>query len=300
MSPAPSGTTAPLAFDDLIITAASESYTSQLLSFLGSLHCNWPDHPPVLVYDLGLAPATIQSIQAAGFHVRMIPPFAPHWRQHYTWKLWCLQDAPAKRVLWLDAGCCVLRPCPEILQIVSQQGYFGLPNHRPLELEASEAACEGCGVSPDFRKNKIVVTAAVFGFLRGTVGETAVNEAYQVGLTERFIRATRPEHRWEQAILSLQLYKLIHPLVLCDAATYFFEDLQARFTTHRIWAARRNMHMRDRRFFAASLEGPAKPHRPRASHKLTLWYRVAWQTKVALDGAKNLLKPGPKVSDGVK
>ena len=290
----------PIAFDDLIITAASESYTPQLLSLLGSLHCNWPGHPPVMVYDLGLGQETIQRIEAAGFHVRAIPAFAPHWRQHYTWKLWCLQDAPARRVLWLDAGCCVLHPCPEILDILTKQGYFGLPNHRPLALEASEEACGGCGVPPGFREGKVTVTAAVVGFLRGSVGETVIHEAYTVGLTERYIRATRREHRWEQAILSLQLYKHIHPLMLCDAATYFFEDLAARFTTHKIWAARRNMHFRDRRFFAASLDRPARPHIPEASHKLTLWYRAAWQSKVAIDSAKSLLKPGPKVSDGVK
>jgi hypothetical protein len=289
-----------VSFDDLIITAASESYTAQLLSMLGSLRCNWPEHPPVLVYDLGLSEETTGFLAKAGFEVRKIPPFAPHWRQHYTWKLWCMHDAPAKRVLWLDAGCCVLRPIPEILDIVSAQGYFGLPNARPLEIEASEAACEGCGVSPDFRKGKVVVTAAVLGFLRGSKAEQVIEEAYSVGLTERFIRATRPEHRWEQAILSLQMYKHITPLILCDADTYFNEDWHARFTTQSIWAARRAMHFRDRRYFAASLTGPAHPHLPGPSHKLTLWYRTAWGVKVALDYVKNIFRGGAKLPDGVK
>jgi hypothetical protein len=211
-----------------------------------------------------------------------------------------MHDAPAQRVLWLDAGCCVLRPVPEILEIVSAQGYFGLPNHRPLALEASEAACEGCGVAPAFRDGKVTVTAAVFGFLRGAIGERAVEAAYQVGLTERFIRATRREHRWEQAILSLQLYKHISPLVLCDASSYFFEDMAARFEAHSIWAARRTMHPRDRRYFAASLTQPPQPHIPGASHKLTWWYRSAWRTKVALDAVKRVFRPVPDVADGVK
>ncbi len=287
--------------DELIITAASESYAAQLLAMLGSLRCNWPNHPQVLVYDLGLSSATTDFLRTAGIDVRFVPPFVSHWRQHYTWKLWCLQDAPANKVLWLDAGCCILRPVPEILEITKAQGYFLLPNYRPLELEASEAACEGCGVTPDFRVGKVTVTAAVVGFLRGSTAEQAINEAYEAGRTEYFIKATRPEHRWEQALLSLQFYKHLKPLVLCDAGSYFNEDLAARFATHSIWAARRNMHFRDRRYFAASLQGgPSHPHLPEPSHKLTLWYRSAWRAKALLNGAMDVLSANKKVPDGVK
>jgi hypothetical protein len=268
---------------DLIITAASEKYTQPLLAFLGSLRCNWPAHPPVRIYDIDLSQRTTEFLRSTGYDVRKIPAFVPHWRQHYSWKLWCMSDASAERVLWLDAGCCILRPFPEVFDIIEQQGYFALPNYCSLEIEASEQACEGCGVAPEFRVGKVTVTAAVFGFRRGSAAHRVVDEAIEVAKTERFIKASKPWHRWEQAILSLLLYREISPLVLCDGSLYFYEERKnPKFVMQSIWAARRHMHYKDKKFFAASIIGPASPHVPRPSHKETLWYWAARQPKVAL------------------
>ena len=285
---------------ELIITAASESYRPQLLSLLGSLRCNWPDHPPVMVYDMGLRDGTDELLRDAGFAVRKIPPFVPHWRKHYTWKPWCMQDASAERVLWLDAGCCVLRPLPEIFDIVGHQGYFALPNYRPLEIEASPEACEGCGVPPDFRVGKVSLTAAVFGFRRGSDAHRVVQQAAKVAETERFIKATKPWHRWEQAILSLLMYREISPLILCDGSLYFYENLRPEFVMHSIWAARRQMHYKDKQFYASRLVGPTAPHLPRASHKEALWYKTARQPKAAFDALVAHFGKRKKEIDGVK
>ena len=263
-------------FKELIVTAASESYAAQLLALIGSLNCNWPGHPDILVYDIGLQPATVDTLRASRILVEAVPPFCPHWRKHYTWKLWCWNHAPAERVFWLDAGCCVLRPMPEVFEIIDQLGYFAIPNRFWLEAEASEEACRGCGVSPEFRKNKGTVAAGIFGFRRGTIAERVVQEALVVGVTEKYIMSYSQAHRWEQSLLSLLLYKHIHPLILCDGTVYGYGDLRAVFSTHAIWAARRSMHPEDRRYFASCLKGTAQPHRPRSSHKGALWYRAAW------------------------
>jgi hypothetical protein len=287
-------------YRNLIITAASESYRFQLLALLGSLRCNWPEHPPVMVYDMGLREGTSELLREAGFNVRAIPPFVPHWRKHYTWKLWCMNDAPAECVLWLDAGDCILRPVPEVFEIVRKQGYFAVPNYRPLEIEASEDACEGCGVPPDFRVGKVSLAGGVFGFLRGSVAEKIVQECLDVALTERYIKASQPWHRHDQSILSLLMYRDILPLILCDGTTYFCEDLAAEFTTHAIWAGRRYMHYKDLRFFASCISGPVSPHLPRSSHKLTLWFKSALQVKIALNAMLRLLGRHKGSNDGVK
>jgi len=287
-------------YQDLIVTAASESYRPQLLSLLGSMRCNWPSHPPVMVYDMGLREETGQLLRQAGFDVRVIPPFVPHWRKHYTWKPWCMNDAPAERVLWMDAGCCVLRPFPEIFNIIEKQGYFALPNYRPLEIEASEEACEGCGVPPEFRVGKISLAATLFGFLRGSSAESVVQECLKVALTERYIKASEPWHRHDQAILSLLMYRDISPLILCDGTIYLYEDPRAKFTTHSIWAARRFMHYKDMRFFASCLLGPASPHLPQASHKMTWWYRSAWRAKRALRAMRRLVSGDRGLMEGIR
>lgn len=287
-------------YRDLIVTAASETYRPQLISFLGSLRCNWPDHPPVMVYDIGLSEGTLQLLRQAGFEVRAIPHFAPHWRKHYTWKLWCMNDAPGDRVFYLDAGCCILRSMPEVFEIISQQGYFCVPNYEPLEIEASDDACEGCGVPAPFRVGKVSLAAGVFGFLRGSVAEHVVQECLRVASTERYIMATKPEHRCDQSILSLLMYREVSPLIMCDGRIYFCEDLAAKFTTHAIWAARRNMHYKDKRFFASCLKGPVYPHIPRASHRLTLWHRGARIPKAAIRALMRLLGRGRGPSEYVK
>ena len=287
---------------NLIITAASESYKAQLIAFLASLRCNWPDHPPVRIYDMGLSPASLALLGRAGFEVHTIPPFVSHWRKHYTWKPWCMADAApaAERILWIDAGCCILRPLPEIFEIIGQQGYFALPNYRPLDIEASDAACEGCGVPGNFRSGKVSLTAAVFGFRHGSTAEQVVHEALAVARTERYIKATESWHRWEQAILSLLMYRAISPLVLCDGTLYFYESLKANVTVHSIWAARRSMHYRDKALLAMRLIEPALPFRPRPSHKTTLWYQAARQPKVGFFALLRLLGIREKTPNGIK
>ena len=74
--------------DRLIITAASNAYGPSLLALPGSLNLNWHNHPPVLVYDIGLDDATRATLQQHHIPLRVVPPFCPHWRSHFTWKIW--------------------------------------------------------------------------------------------------------------------------------------------------------------------------------------------------------------------
>lgn len=92
----------------LLLTAASEAYAPSLLALLGSLTLHWPSHPPVRVYDIGLAPSSRETLERHGVEVVAVPAFCPHWRRHFTWKPWCWADAPARDVLWIDAGVVVL------------------------------------------------------------------------------------------------------------------------------------------------------------------------------------------------
>src|SRR3954468_21574661 len=108
--------------DRLIVTAASAEYSSSLLALLGSLTLNWPGHPPVRVYDLGLEASTLHLLEESGIAVERVPPFCSHWRRHFTWKLWCLQQAPARDVLWIDASCLVLRPLDETFRALGESG----------------------------------------------------------------------------------------------------------------------------------------------------------------------------------
>ena len=48
----------------MIITAASSTFGPSLLALLGSLNLNWPGHPPVRVYDIGLDEDTLGDLRS--------------------------------------------------------------------------------------------------------------------------------------------------------------------------------------------------------------------------------------------
>jgi hypothetical protein len=120
--------------DRMIITAASENFAPSLLALLGSLNLNWPDHPSVRVYDIGLGDDTLRVLDDNAIEVVKVPAFCPHWRKHFTWKIWCWNDAPAREILWMDSGLVVLKPLDDVFYAIDNLGYFVVPTYHPLTL----------------------------------------------------------------------------------------------------------------------------------------------------------------------
>jgi hypothetical protein len=266
----------------LIITAASEGYGPSLLALLGSLHLNWPHHPPVLVYDIGLDPGTLKWLEGNRIPVRKVPPFCEHWRKHYTWKLWCLNDAPAHDIIWMDAGLVVLQPLNEILDALNTLGYFLTTNYESLDWEASDEACNGCGVPTGFRNNKLTLPATVMGFRKSGEILQILKEALAVGLVEKNIAATNVSHRFEQAIISLLVYKHLGRVLVADGAVYVGALSPLQVPGQKIWVHRRQMLRKDIEHFATHIRGPAEPYMPSAPYPLNRakslanLYRVYW------------------------
>ncbi len=69
----------------------------------------------------------------ANIEVRLVPPFCEHWRKHYTWKIWCINNIEVENVIWLDAGICVLDKLDMIINVqLIENGYFLVPNYQFL------------------------------------------------------------------------------------------------------------------------------------------------------------------------
>lgn len=113
--------------DRMIITAASGAFGPSLLALLGSLNLNWPSHPRIRVYDIGLDDNTLRVLDANDVEVIKVPGFCAHWRKHFTWKIWCWNDAPASKILWMDAGLVVLKPLDSVFYAIDNMGYFVVP-----------------------------------------------------------------------------------------------------------------------------------------------------------------------------
>jgi hypothetical protein len=263
--------------DRLIITGASKAYGPSLLALLGSLTLNWPDHPPVLVYDIGLDETTRAALGRHGVKVRTVPPFCPHWRKHFTWKIWCWNDAPARDVFWLDSGIAVLRPMEEVFSLIERQGFFAVSNAMPLSLEASEAACRGCGVAPAFRDGRRTIASGIVGFRKDGRTGAMLAEALRVALIEENIAATSPHHRHDQAILSLLMYRDLDQVHCADRGVYLAGRSPRRDSGQKIWVHRRGMRSSDLAHFAAHISTPGAPYLPKTPIYWRTWlplYRV--------------------------
>jgi hypothetical protein len=272
----------PILTRTLIITAASAEYGPSLLALLGSLNLNWPNHPPVLVYDIGLDATTLKWLKENRVPVKRVPPFCRHWRHHYTWKLWCLNDAPALDILWMDAGLVVLQSLDEILAMVNSHGYFLSTHYESLEWEASEEACRGCGVATTFRENKLTLPATLMGFRKQGKILQVLEEALSVALEEKNIAATGVAHRFEQAIISLLMYKHLGSVIIADGTVYLGALSPKQTPGQKAWVHRRRILMRDIEHFATHITAsgepyvPAEPFTLQRAKALAHLYRVYW------------------------
>jgi hypothetical protein len=286
--------------EHLVITAASQAFGPSVLALLGSINLNWPGHPPVWVYDLGMDRETLDILEENRIPVLPVPAFCPHWRKHFTWKIWCLNEAPAKHVLWIDAGMVVMAPLNEIFTATSTLGYFLAPNYQLLDWEASEAACKGCGVEPGFRLGKPTLAGGLMGFHKSGKPLQVLQEALSVALVEEHIRATTYRHRHDQAIISLLMYKHFGEVVPVDGQVYIGDKSPEQVPGQKVWVHRRGILPQDIDFYSRyiSVNGPPRrplnPSKNRPKNPFVLALRF---TRSRLRRLKNRLST-PKIYDG--
>ena len=262
----------------MIITAASAAFGPSLLALLGSLNLNWPDHPPVRVYDIGLDEATVAELNRNGVELVPVPPFCSHWRKHFTWKIWCWNDAPALEILWMDAGVVVLQPLGEAFDAIGRLGYFTVPTFHLLTENASVQACRGCGVDPSFRKGKLTLAGTVIGFKKEGLMDDLLKEAFSIALVEENIASSESTHRHDQMIISLLLYKYLGQVVMSDGIVYCGWLSPRQVPGQKIWVHRRDLLKRDQAYLASRISSPGPPFAPRdpvADRPVrTLWKKI--------------------------
>jgi hypothetical protein len=247
---------------ELIITGASQSYVDSLLALVGSINLNWAGHPRVLVYDLGLSAEATTALDLAGVEVRKVPAFCPHWLQHFTWKIWCIHDAPCRNLLWLDAGVCVLKPFDEAFAAIKTLGYFAPTNGWSLKTGVCENLRLTFGLDSSRLDEMLSITGCVFGVSKEGRGLALTEEAMRLALKEENMRATEPLHRHDQALLSLLLHRYFAPVVFADHIAYGGWRSPQQFPVQKVWVHRRSMRKEDQNYFACHLAAAAPPYLP--------------------------------------
>jgi len=247
----------------IIITAASSSYEESLMALLGSLNCNWPDHPPVLVYDIGMRQKALSELDRAGIMVRRVPAFCEHWRRHFTWKLWCMNEASCNTFFWIDAGICVLRPMDEVFRCAETLGYFVVPNDNPLSWGVNRYLRDRYGVCI---ANLEEIPSILGGFiaLSRAQARSVLDEAMDLALIEEAMKCTKPYDRHDQDVLSLLLFRSFGPLLYADRELYGEWIAPAMHHCQKVWIHRRRMRPEDVLYFKQYLRMQGAPRIPGA------------------------------------
>jgi len=246
----------------MIITAASAAFGPSLLALLGSLNLNWPGHPPVRVYDIGLDEATLAELARNRVEVVLVPPFCSHWRRHFTWKAWCWNDAPARDILWMDAGLVVLQPIGEVFDAIDRLGYFVVPTYHLLTENASVNACRGCGVEPSFRNGRMTLAGTVIGFKKQGLIRDILKEALSIAEVEEYIASVEKTHRHDQMIISLLLHKHLGKVIMSDGIVYCGWESPRQAPGQKVWVHRRALMEKDRAYLAARISSSGEPFTP--------------------------------------
>ena len=147
-----------------IITSCSDKYFPSLINLLTSIKVNYPNHPPIYVYDLGLFYTFRKELeQIEGVKVISMPHFCPHWRSCYTWKTYIFAHPLADLNFYLDAGCQVLRPFDEDFETIDKNDYLALDIGVSLD-DLIPSEYKNIFSVPETHGRLAGVSAGIFGF----------------------------------------------------------------------------------------------------------------------------------------
>lgn len=111
--------------DRAIITSASNKFFPSLINLIGSIKRNYPNHPKIFVYDIGLLEIFIKELKMIeGVEILLMPKFCSYWNSCYTWKTYILSHPCAQLNFYLDAGCQVLKSLDDIFLSIRNDGIF--------------------------------------------------------------------------------------------------------------------------------------------------------------------------------
>jgi len=210
-----------------LVSAASENHALSLHQFLRSVFRHIPNPlDTVLVYDLGLLPSSVASLQEEFPGLRIVIfPFAlypdyvqmEHEAGFYAWKPLLLslvaQEFPLENLIWMDAGNIVKDDLQRLNQFITVNGVFTGVSIGGIDTWTHPTTLEKMKCPPEWYRlpNR---NAACVGF--------CLTRPYAVKLLQNWSNAalrkewiapegcSRLNHRHDQSLLTVLFYRCLH------------------------------------------------------------------------------------------
>lgn len=262
-----------------ILTAASKAYEEALICLVASLNINWPNHPEIEIYDIGMSSEAIDFLYKNKLKVIHVPEFCEHWRKHFTWKIWCWNNNTSDQFIWLDAGIVALEPLDSLFDFLNKNSYFVIPTYHSLSECVSSNCVNACGLSENFIKNKMTFAGGVIGFAKNFQNVKILSEALTIALDEKNIQAYKPYHRHDQAIISSLIYKYYTDPLILDGLVYGGWESPRQTISQKIWVHRRNLNKIDIKLLKENINGrdekfiPILPQKKNFTSRI-IFYRI--------------------------
>lgn len=242
-----------------IITASSNRFFPSLLNLIGSIKANYPNHPRIYVYSLGLLPIFKKELLGMeNLEIIEMPHFCSFWRSCYTWKTYIFSQPLAELNLYLDAGTQVLRPLHEIFAQIKERGYFVVTQGGVLNTIAPSEYKQIIGLGNEFDQ-ETYIAAGMFGFNRNAVNvQLALSQSYQAALAGLCLGWSKSERRrnhgrdksifvrdcelfrHDQTLLNIFLRKYLGNFYVNDVRKYGGLQSSHDHPEQLIWHLRRN------------------------------------------------------------
>ncbi len=178
-----------------LITSASNKFFPSLVNLLGSIKANYPGHPQIFIYDLGLYwifRKELDSLQ--GVTVLDMPRFVSFWRSCYTWKTYILSHPLADLNFYLDAGTQVLKPLDDIFVEIEKENYFAIQQGVSLKQIVPEDYWDKLGLNR-INENEESIHAGELGFKADSEISEVLYESYNWAL-KGLALGFSPKDKW--------------------------------------------------------------------------------------------------------
>jgi hypothetical protein len=202
-----------------IVTTCNELYAEVAATLVASVHrTSFELVDEIVLYDLGLTGRTrARFMRMEKVTVRDFPPAAYRVFREFMeggkhgYKLWIFDEArlfaePGDAVLWMDAGCALMRSAEPIFDTIERLGVFAVrqdldEGDRTQQRWTTGRALELMEAADDDRISR-QVCGGVFGWVSGGRYQSLVDQCFAWSLDPEILLGPADRHRWDQSILT--------------------------------------------------------------------------------------------------